>query len=79
MAGPTESLHAGNDAMVTRFFKQDALRSIKVTWCFITKSHLRSPAACRKLFFSGQMPDAEAQRWGQPIFGLTCACMCCPA
>ena len=48
--------------MVARFFRQDALRSIKTTWGFITKSHLRSPAACRELFFSDQMPDAEAQR-----------------
>ena len=62
LAAPTEPLHAGNDAMVARFFKQDALRSIKTTWGFITKSHLRSPAACRELFFSDQMPDAEAQR-----------------
>lgn len=62
-AGPP----SGSGELVKRMFKSSPLRSLRITWGFITKSYLRSASATRFLFFSDKLPEDELHRYHQHL------------
>jgi len=58
---------SGNGKLVSRIFKAAPIRSLRITWGFITKSYLRSVAAARFLFFSKDLPEADMERYHKQL------------
>jgi len=54
---------SGNKNMVGRFFMKDVILSLKVTWGFIAKTFVKDPEACRELFFSKDLPEADLKKY----------------
>lgn len=55
----------GNQELVKRIVKAMPLKSIAITWGFITKSYIRSPAAAKSMFFSEDIPVDDMERFGE--------------
>ncbi|KAL6747522.1 esterase-like protein [Haematococcus lacustris] len=53
---------SGNKSMVLRFLLRDPILSLKVTWGFVARSFIKDVKACRELFFSPDLPDADLAR-----------------
>ena len=53
----------GNGGMTKRFILTRPLDAIRVTMGFILKTFEDSPDECRYLFFSGDLPDADLERY----------------
>lgn len=58
---------SGNSKMVTRFLLKDPLLAARVTWGFIAKSFVKSKEACRELFFSSDLPEADLERYQKQL------------
>lgn len=70
--------NAGNRELVKRITRAAPLKSLKITWAFITKAYARSPSAARELFFSDDLPPAELDRCEQARRrSFHRGCMCC--
>eukprot|EP00873_Tetraselmis_striata_P025577 jgi/Tetstr1/445841/TSEL_033481.t1 len=59
----------GNKAIVSRYMTAAPLMALKITWWFIRKSFATSEEACRKSFFSDDLPDADLRRYMEQIKG----------
>ncbi|KAK9867141.1 hypothetical protein WJX84_004221 [Apatococcus fuscideae] len=56
---------SGNTGTAGRIMKNTPLLGVRLTWGFITKSFLRSKSACREMFFSNDLPEADIDRYQQ--------------
>ncbi|KAK9829262.1 hypothetical protein WJX72_004843 [[Myrmecia] bisecta] len=56
---------SGNKELVNRLLRKNFMLGVRLTWGFITKSYLRNDAACREMFFSGDLPEADVARYRQ--------------
>ena len=63
------SFVAGNRDLIKRITRAAPLKSLRITWAFISKAYARSSSAARELFFSDDLPLEDLDRCAH----FTCA------
>ena len=58
---------SGNQDIIMRITKKSFMKSMRITWGFITKSFAKSPEACRELFFSNDLPESTLNIYQQKL------------
>jgi pimeloyl-ACP methyl ester carboxylesterase len=58
---------SGNQDIIVRITKKSFMKSMRITWGFITKSFAKSPEACRELFFSNDLPKSTLDMYQKKL------------
>lgn len=67
---------SGNKAIVGRFMRRDFLLSMRMTYAFVARSFAKSLGACREVFFSPELPEADLRRCAVYCTVLDAAACC---